>query len=141
MILTRKAYTLGKDQYAISYEIHDDNGHTVQLTEAEAHLLLKNLHLMLNVSAQNTIQVQDLEREAREMEVEPAVIEGCYPSEAAFNTHHIWGGGHDDNTHEFSFFMDNDAIEEEKDGVIRYIFPDVVLVRHDGILETEKEMK
>ena len=43
MFIERKEYPLGNNRTAISYEIHDDNGHTVQLTPLQMEELAQQL--------------------------------------------------------------------------------------------------
>ncbi len=69
-------------------------------------------------------------------------IEGVYYTDGAVATNHVWGGQHDDDTHEFFFFMSDPVNTEERDDTIRYTFADsVILIQHDGILETEQEWR
>lgn len=69
-------------------------------------------------------------------------IKGVYYSEDAEQTGHVWMGHHDDDTGEFTFYMNSPVNIEEKDDVTLYTFSDgVVLVLHDNVLETEWEWK
>ncbi len=70
------------------------------------------------------------------------VISEIYPSEAAMDTEHVWGEERSEDTYESSFHMDAYTQREEIGGVIRYTFADdVVLIQHDGMLDTESEYK
>ena len=146
MLFEKKSYGLGNANKAISYEVSDDNGHTAQLTELDAYRLLEKLLVALHIDAPEVVQyVRDYEgaeQEANDIKNEPDVIKGCYPSEAAWNTHRIFPGGHDDDTNVFYFFMDTGATRTVQGDTIRYTFPDgLVLVQHDGVMDTEQEMQ
>ena len=70
------------------------------------------------------------------------MINGVYYSAYASRTGHVWMGQHDDDTGAFVFFMDDTLTTQEQDGMILYTFSDgVVLVQHDGVLETQWEWK
>jgi hypothetical protein len=91
-----------------------------------------------------TDAIKQIEDQKRAMGAEPSLfaIKDVYYSPAVERTGHIWMGQYDEATGVFEFFLDYPMDREEQDGITRYTFSDgIVLVQHDGVLDTELEYK
>lgn len=107
--------------------------------------VLQGPHSEIATVAQAITAIEQDEKNDRALEEignDPVILTGVYYSENCWDTGHILGFWHDDDTHEPETMITSDFSKEEKDGAMYFTFPDgVVLVQHDGMLELEWEYK